>query len=63
MDENENVMDIREQLKKKNFENLTWDQKKFVCKRVQMVDERIAKEHGISEETAFDLYMKGVFDA
>ena len=31
MDENEKVMDIREQLKKKNFENLTWDQKKFVC--------------------------------
>lgn len=55
-------MDIREYVKKKNFDELSPEQKTFVAKRIMMEVQRIAGALGISEETAFDFYMKGAFD-
>lgn len=55
-------MDIREFVKKKNFDELSPEQQTFVAKRIMMDVERIAKKLNISEETAYDFYMKGAFE-
>ena len=55
-------MDIKEYAYKKNFKNMTEDQRTFAAKRIMKDVERIAKELGISEEIAYEFYIKGAFD-
>ena len=40
---------------------LTSDQKIFVAKRIEKDVKKIAKRNGISEETAYEFYVKGCF--
>ena len=55
-------MDIKDYAYKKRFSELTDDQRTFTAKRIMKDVERIAKELGISEQTAYDFYIKGAFD-
>lgn len=57
-----NQIDIKEYARKKNFDQLTTEQKIFVARRIRADVQRIAGKLGISEETAFDFYMKGAFE-
>ena len=47
---------------KMNMENLTPIQQKFVAKMIVKEVQCIAKEHNISEETAYWAYMHGLYD-
>lgn len=55
-------MDIREYAYKKHFDELNDDQRTFTAKRIMKDVERIAKELNISEQTAYEFYIKGAFD-
>ena len=48
--------------RKMNMENLDPIQQKFVDKMIVREVQRIAKEHNISEETAYWAYMHGLYD-
>lgn len=52
-------MDIREFAYRKNFNELTEEQRIFTAKRIVKDIERIAKKKNISEETAYDFYING----
>ncbi|MCR5776269.1 MAG: hypothetical protein K6G84_02500 [Lachnospiraceae bacterium] len=54
-------MNIREFAYKRNLYTLNYEQRVFVAKRIVQDVERIAKERNISEEAAYNLYIKGVF--
>lgn len=54
--------DIREYARdRRKFNALTPDQKIFVAKRIEKDVKKIAKRNGISEETAYEFYVKGCF--
>ena len=53
-------MDIREFAYKRNLYTLNDEQRVFVAKRIVKDVERIAKEKNISEEDAYDFYIKGI---
>ena len=55
-------MDIKDYAYKKNFNELTDDQRTFTAKRIMKEVERIARKLNISEETAYVIYIKGGFD-
>jgi hypothetical protein len=55
-------MEIRDYAYKKNFNTLNPDQQSFAAKFIVKDVERIAKKLNISEETAYEFYIKGAFD-
>ncbi len=54
-------MKVFEYGQKKNMEELSPVQQKFTAKMIVKEVQRIAKEHGISEETAYWGYMHGLY--
>ena len=53
-------MHVFEYGKKSNMNELSPDQQRFTAKMIVKEVQRIAKEHNISEETAYWGYMHGV---
>lgn len=55
-------VDIREYARNRyKFYELTPDQRIFVARRIEKDVQKIAKENGISEVTAYEFYLKGCF--
>lgn len=55
-------MHVFEYGKKLNMNELSPDQQRFTAKMIVKEVQRIAKEHNISEETAYWGYMHGLYD-
>lgn len=55
-------MHVFEYGKKSNMNELSPDQQRFTAKMIVKEVQRIAKEHNISEETAYWRYMHGLYD-
>lgn len=50
-----------EYTRKENFNKLTPDQQHFVAKIMKRDTDKIAKEHGISPQEAYEWYRRGLF--
>lgn len=55
-------MKMYEYTKKKNFDELSPEQKIFTAKVIMNDVKKIAKEKGISEKDAYEAYSKGLYD-
>lgn len=55
-------MKMYEYTRKKNFNDLSIDQKVFTAKVIMREVKKIAEEKGISEKDAYEAYSKGLYD-
>lgn len=53
-------MKLYEYTKRENLEQLSYDQKRFITKVIMRDVKNIAAELNVSENTAFDMYSKGL---
>lgn len=55
-------MKMYEYTRKRNFNELSIDQKVFTAKVIMREVKKIAEEKGISEKDAYEAYSKGLYD-